>query len=50
MRMKELSAELRDRIVPKHRSGEEYQNDSAALKVPKNTVASIQFGTTKDSS
>ena len=35
-----------------HRSGEGYQNISAALKVPKNTVASIilkwkKFGTTK---
>ena len=52
MRMKELSVELRDRIVSRHRSGEGYQNISAALKVPKNTVASIilkwkKFGTTK---
>ena len=52
MRSKELSVELRDRIVPRHRSGEGYQNISAALKVPKNTVASIilkwkKFGTTK---
>ena len=36
----------------RHRSGEGYQNISAALKVPKNTVASIirkweKFGTTK---
>ena len=37
MRSKELSIELRDRIVSRHR----YQNISAALKVPKNTVASI---------
>ena len=41
-----------DRIVSRHRSGEEYQNMSAALKGPKNTVASIilkwrKFGTTK---
>uniref|UniRef100_A0AAZ3S3J9 Sleeping Beauty transposase HTH domain-containing protein n=1 Tax=Oncorhynchus tshawytscha TaxID=74940 RepID=A0AAZ3S3J9_ONCTS len=41
-----------NRIVSRHRSGEEYQNNSAALKVPKNTVASIiikckKFGTTK---
>uniref|UniRef100_A0AAZ3SDA0 Transposase Tc1-like domain-containing protein n=1 Tax=Oncorhynchus tshawytscha TaxID=74940 RepID=A0AAZ3SDA0_ONCTS len=48
MRLKELSVELRDRIV----SGEGYQKMSAALKVPKNTVASIilkwkKFGTTK---
>ena len=51
MRLKELSVELRDRIVSRHRSGEGYQNMSAALKVPKNTVASIlkwkKFGTTK---
>jgi transposase len=48
MRSKELSTELRDRIG----SGEGYQKDSAALKVPKNTVTSIilkweTFGTTK---
>ena len=52
MRSKELSVELRDRIVSRHRSGEGYQNISAALKVPKNTVASIilkwkKFRTTK---
>ena len=52
MRSKEISVELRDRIVSRHRSGERYQNISAALKVPKNTVASIilkwkKFGTTK---
>ena len=51
MRSKELSVELRDRIVSRHRSWEGYQNISAALKVPKNTVASIilkwkKFGTT----
>ena len=52
MRSKELSVELRDRIGSRHRSGEGYQNIPAALKVPKNTVASIilkwkKFGTTK---
>jgi hypothetical protein len=52
MRTKELSVELRDRIVSRHRSREGYPNISAALKVPKNTVASIilkwkMFGTTK---
>jgi hypothetical protein len=51
MRLKELSIELQDRIVPRHRSGEGYQYISAALKVPKNTVAIIlkwkKFGTTK---
>ena len=38
--------------MTRHRSGKWYQNISAALKVPKNTVASIilkwkKFGTTK---
>uniref|UniRef100_A0A673VZE6 Uncharacterized protein n=1 Tax=Salmo trutta TaxID=8032 RepID=A0A673VZE6_SALTR len=52
MRLKELSIELRDRIVSRHKSGEGYQQMFAALKVPKNTVASIilewkKFGTTK---
>ena len=41
MRSKELSVELRDRIVLRHRYGEGYQNISTALKVPKNTVTSI---------
>jgi hypothetical protein len=41
MRSKKLSVELRDRIVSRHRSGEGYRNISAALKVPKNNVASI---------
>ena len=49
---KELSIELRDRIVSRHRSGEGYQNISTALKVPKKTVVSIiiiwkKFGTAK---
>uniref|UniRef100_A0AAZ3SLK9 Sleeping Beauty transposase HTH domain-containing protein n=1 Tax=Oncorhynchus tshawytscha TaxID=74940 RepID=A0AAZ3SLK9_ONCTS len=52
MMSKELSVELRDRIVSRHRSGERYQNIFAALKVPKNTMAAIilkwkKFGTTK---
>jgi hypothetical protein len=52
MSLKELFVELRDRIVSRHRSGEGYQNISAALKVPKNTLAPIilkweKFGTTK---
>jgi hypothetical protein len=52
MRWKELSVELRDMIVLRHRSGGGFQNNSVALKVPKNTVASIilkwkKFGTTK---
>ena len=47
-----MSVELGDRIVSRHRSGEGYQNISAALKVPKNKVVSIilrwkKFGTTK---
>ena len=41
MRSKKLSVELGDRIVSRHRSGEGYQKPSAALNVPKNTVASI---------
>ena len=52
MRSNELSVECRDRIVLRNRSREGYQNISAALKVPKNTVASIilkweSFVTTK---
>ena len=47
-----MSAKLRDRIVSRHRSGEGYQKMSAALKVPKKTMASIilkwkKFRTTK---
>ena len=47
-----MSVELRNRIVLTHRSGEGYQNNSAALRVPKNTVTYIilkwkKFGTTK---
>ena len=50
MRLKELSVELHDRIVTRHRSGKGYQKISAALKVPKNIVAYIilkwkKFGT-----
>ncbi len=52
MRSKELPEELRDRIVAMHRSGQGYKKMSAALKVPKSTVASIilkwkTFGTTR---
>ncbi len=52
MRSKELPEELRDRIVARHRSGQGYKNISAALKIPKSTVASIilkwkTFGTTR---
>jgi hypothetical protein len=54
MRSKELSIELRDRLLSRHRSGEGNQNIFAALKVPKITLASIilklkKFGTTKTS-
>ena len=52
MRSKELPKELRDRIVARHRSGQGYKIISAALKVPKSTVASIilkwkKFGKTR---
>ena len=52
MGSKELTVDCRDRIVLRHRSGEGYQYISAALKVSKNTVASIilkwkTFRTTK---
>ena len=52
MGSKELSVELRDRIMLRHRSGEGYQKMSATLKVPKNKVAFIilkwkKFGSTK---
>ncbi len=52
MRSKELPEELRDRIVARHRSGQGYKTNSAPLKVPKSTVASIilkwkTFGTTR---
>jgi hypothetical protein len=43
MRSKKLSVVLQDRIMPRHRSGEGYPKNSAALKVPKNTVTSIIF-------
>ncbi|KAG2461570.1 TCB1 transposase, partial [Polypterus senegalus] len=41
MKSKELSVDLRDRIVSRHKSGEGYRNIAAALKVPMSTVASI---------
>ncbi|KAG2458520.1 TC1A transposase, partial [Polypterus senegalus] len=41
MKSKELSVDLRDRIVLRHKSGEGYRKISAALKVPMTTVASI---------
>jgi hypothetical protein len=52
MKLKELCVEYPDRIVSRHKSREGYQKKSAALKVPKNTMASIilkwkKFGTIK---
>jgi len=52
MKSKELSVDLRDSIVWRHRSGEGYRNIPAALKVPMSTVASIickwkKFGATR---
>ncbi|KAG2469093.1 TC1A transposase, partial [Polypterus senegalus] len=41
MKSKDLSVDLQDRIVSKHKSGEGYRNISAALNVPMSTVASI---------
>uniref|UniRef100_A0A8C4XBU7 Transposase n=1 Tax=Erpetoichthys calabaricus TaxID=27687 RepID=A0A8C4XBU7_ERPCA len=41
MKSKELSVDLRDRIVSRHKSGESYRKFFAALKVPMSTVASI---------
>ncbi|KAG2469659.1 TC1A transposase, partial [Polypterus senegalus] len=41
MKSKQLSVDLRDRIVSRHESGECYRKISAALKVPMSTVASI---------
>ncbi|KAG2458616.1 TC1A transposase, partial [Polypterus senegalus] len=41
MKSKELSVDLRDRIVLSRKSGEGYRKISAGLKVPMSTVASI---------
>ncbi|KAG2465728.1 TC1A transposase, partial [Polypterus senegalus] len=41
MKSKELTVDLRDRIVSRHKSGKSYRKNSAALKVPMSTVASI---------
>ncbi|KAG2468546.1 TC1A transposase, partial [Polypterus senegalus] len=41
MKSKELSVDLQDRIVSRHKSGKGYRNISAALMVPMSTVASI---------
>ena len=50
--MKELSVELRDTIVSRHRSGEGYQNISLAFEVPQEHSGLLiielkKFGTTK---
>ena len=52
MKSKELSVNLRDRIVLRNKSGEGYGKRYSALKVPMSTVASIickwkKFGTTR---
>ena len=52
MKSKELSVDLRDRIVRRYRSGEGYKTISRELKVPKSTVSSIfrkwkEYGTTQ---
>ncbi|KAG2462375.1 TC1A transposase, partial [Polypterus senegalus] len=41
MKSKELSVDLQNRIVLRHKSGEDYRKISAVLKVPMSTVASI---------
>ena len=41
IKSKELSVDLRDKIVLRKKSGEGYRKNSAALKVPMSTVASI---------
>ncbi|KAG2468538.1 TCB1 transposase, partial [Polypterus senegalus] len=53
MKSKELSVDLQDRIVSRHKSGEGYRKMSAALMVPMSTVASIirkwkKFETTRN--
>lgn len=52
MRSEELSIDLRDDIVARHKSGQGYKTISKALNVPRSTVASIivkwkKFGTTR---
>lgn len=41
MRSKKLPAELRDRFILRHRSGEGYEKNSSTLKFLKTTVSSI---------
>ena len=51
MRNKELSKDLRDKVVERHRSGDGYKDISKALNVPWSTVKTIMkwkaYGTTK---
>ncbi|XP_071322861.1 centrin-3-like [Trachinotus anak] len=52
IKSEELSVDLRDEIVARHKSGQGYKTISKALSVPRSTVASIivkwkKFGTTK---
>ena len=41
MKSKELSVDLFDKIVSRHKSGQEYKTISKALGVPRSTVSSI---------
>ncbi|XP_018550156.1 centrin-3 [Lates calcarifer] len=52
IKSKEHSADLRDKIVARHKSGQGYKTISKALNIPRSTVASIivkwkKFGTTR---
>uniref|UniRef100_A0A3B4YLX4 Centrin-3-like n=2 Tax=Seriola lalandi dorsalis TaxID=1841481 RepID=A0A3B4YLX4_SERLL len=52
IKSEELSVDLRDKIVARHKSGQGYKTISKALSVPRSTVASIivkwkKFGTTR---
>ena len=53
MKTKELSKQLRDKVVERHRSGEGYKKISKALNIPWSTVKSIikkwkVYGTTQN--
>jgi hypothetical protein len=47
MRVKELSVELGDRIVSRHRSGEGYQKHFCSIEVASIILKWKKFGTTK---
>ena len=52
MRTKELSKDVRDKVVERHRSGDGYKNISKALNIPWSTVKAINkkrktYGSTK---